>query len=169
MEFLREQAYLTIIVVSDEDDHSPESVDFYVDFLKNLKGYRADDKVALHAVVAPENLSECSEGAESGKRYLAAADALGGLKESICTDDWAQTLSNLGFATFSLPDQFFLSRKPNPDTIEVTVDGNPVSRDDTGATGWTYNENSNSVDFAKDDVPEGGSVVRIKYEAECLQ
>jgi hypothetical protein len=164
MEFLREPAYLTIICVSDEPDQSPEAVDFYVDFFKNLKGYRAEDKVALHVVVGQPD----SCGWEA-TRYNAAADALGGIKESICTQDWAQTLNNLGFATFSLPDQFFLSRHPNPDTIEVTVDGNTVPRDDTGAGGWLYDEASNSVAFATDDVPEGGAVVEVTYEAECLQ
>ena len=49
--FLREEAVLEVVFVSDEDDFSEGNLNFYVDFLKSLKGFRNEGRFHAHAIV----------------------------------------------------------------------------------------------------------------------
>lgn len=165
--FLREEAALEIVFVSDEDDQSQGTLNFYVDFFKNLKGYRNEGRMHAHAIVGAENgrASAC-EGpggdASRGERYVEVAQRTNGGIYSICDSDFGTPLRMIGNQAFGLPVQFFLSRPALASSISVQVDG--AQRNN----GWTYDEASNSVIFDMAQVPQPGQTVEISYEAQCF-
>jgi len=175
--FLREDAKLVLIMVSDEQDQSPGPPDFYVDFFKNIKGFRNDQLMDVSVVVG-DVPNGCSYGgiyAESSPRYKYVQEATGGIFRSHCSSNWGSTLSDLGLDTFAARTQFPLTRPAQVGTIEVTVDahdGNgpqPVPEDTTGSgDGWEYDENSNSIVFGDNAVPPRGATITISYETTCL-
>ena len=66
--FLRENASLFVIVVSDEDDHSMGPDRYYGRWLEHFKGAGDENTVSLSAIVGPS--PDGCEGAEVGSRYL---------------------------------------------------------------------------------------------------
>ncbi len=53
--FLREEAGLAVVVIGDEDDHSPDDVDTYVRFLRERKGLNQPQRVSLYAIAPTDN------------------------------------------------------------------------------------------------------------------
>jgi len=184
--FVREEAHLAIVIVSDEPDHTerdlPDSHEFiswepFSEWLNSLKG---EDQLRMTDLSSITGVGEdgfddpngcdqveddidtsgswSGEGADRGDGYLEATLATGGTYVSICDEDWSETLSRIGLTAAGLLDSFSLFEVPVVDTIQVSVDGGRTSR-------WTYREVDNSVVFfSADDVPDPGSVVSIRYE-----
>ncbi|MBU54742.1 MAG: hypothetical protein CL920_39095 [Deltaproteobacteria bacterium] len=172
--FLRKDATLTIIAVSDEPDQSSEATGFYINFFKNLKGGARSDRFRLHAVIGVDpsnkNIKNCKtgsggsfDGGSSSGRYADVANKTNGLVESICNTNWSSVFRKVGTLTFSLRKRFFLSRAADPKTIVVKVNGVVQN---TGANTWTYNATTNSIDFASS--PQAGTTIEVKYKAICF-
>ena len=165
--FMRQDATLHVVYVSDEEDDSPAPLDFYIDFLKSIKGYMNPNLLKVHAVVAgvdPEGTyTDCA--GEAGMRYMAVADETGGVQADLCDPNWNDKLDALGEAIFGLKTQFFLSRPADPPTIEITVNGQAC------VDGWTYDQDSNSVVFDEFGpcMPQPGDHISIKYGVFCYQ
>jgi hypothetical protein len=158
--FLRADAKLAIIYVSDEPDGSsayvtPSEVSSHFATLKS-----SSSMVAAHAV-AGDYPSGCSTngGAQFGDGYYDVVNDLGGTFMSICATDWGTQMDTLARESMALMD-FVLSEDPIEDTIEVSVDG-------VGNTDWTYSSSSNSVTFSI--APVDGSLIDISYAiwADC--
>ncbi|MBI4814680.1 MAG: choice-of-anchor D domain-containing protein [Deltaproteobacteria bacterium] len=165
--FLRPDAYLALIFVSDEEDSSPSSVDFYANYFRSIKGFRNNNLFSASAIVA-DAPGGCN-GNDPGSRYIALADMTGGIFESICTADWARALQNLGLSVFGYKSRFFLTNQPVAGTVEVFVDGVQVAdRAPSGQVRWTYDRASNSINFQPLAIPEPGTQIAIRYSAECL-
>jgi hypothetical protein len=175
--FLREDAKLVIIMVSDEHDQSPGPPDFYVDFFKNIKGYRNDQLMDVSVIVGdvPGGCYANGIEAEPSPRYIYVQDQTDGIFRSHCSADWGNTLSDLGLDSFAARTQFPLTRPANPTTIVVTVDehdGNgpqTIPEDTAGdGSGWEYDIPTNSVVFGDLVVPGRGATITISYETTCL-
>ena len=167
--FYRKAASLSLIFVSDEEDQSPQTVQFYVSFFRNLKGFRNLDLIRASAIVGPPPSGCRNPGtgsASAGQRYWQAAKDLRGVKESICSSNWAATLSNIGSITFGYRTQFFLSRQADPKTIKVKVNGTVIKQD--AQDGWQYESTNNSVNFSKSQIPPPNGTVVVEYKAICL-
>jgi hypothetical protein len=169
--FLRPNAYLALIFVADEDDHSAPAVDFYIDYFLAIKGFRNTNLFSASAIVGdvPSGCPTAPLPEGPGTRYLATAERTGGIFESICTADWSQSLQNLGLSVFGYKSRFFLTNQPVAGTVEVFVDGTRV--DPVGPQGqvrWTYDTATNTVNFAPLAIPEPGSEITITYQPECL-
>ena len=162
--FLRPDARLAVIIVSDEDDQSSGSVNLYVDFFRNLKGFRNPQLVSVSAI-AGDVPNGCST-ADAGVRYEAATSALRGQFESICSTSWNRLLQDIGLGVFALRSSWTLSRPATPSTIRVTIDGQVVPQSSTN--GWTYDAASNSVSFNGSAVPPAGARIEVAYGAVCL-
>ncbi|MHB8874561.1 MAG: choice-of-anchor D domain-containing protein [Myxococcaceae bacterium] len=159
--FLRTGAKLAIIALSDEDDSSPQSVQFYETFFRGLKGGEAS-LFSFSAVVGPADLSTCPTAASSGTRYLQLAQATGGISESICTSNWAGSLQNLSANAFGPKARFPLSERPlDPAQVTVQINGLPVT------SGWLYDPTTNSVIFLPGSAPATGSVIDVTYPLGC--
>ncbi len=155
--FLRDDAGLAIIVVSDEEDGSPLTVEEYVNFFTGLKA-------ATGAPVVISAISGQTTGCDSAgpaQRYEDAVVATGGISASICDADWGTKLQRVGEAALLARGRFRLAGRPQPGTVAVTVDGRAV------ATGWTYDAASNSVVFDTTVTLNPGSRVDIAYVQGC--
>lgn len=155
--FLREEARLYVVFISDEDDNSPgydggdpEYWKTYTDSIGLKKGNI--ERVIYSAVTGP--IPDGCTGAEPGLGYADAALATGGAVLSIC-DSWPSQVTLLIDISQEY-DTFKLSQFPHPETLAVTVDG--ASR----TTGWSYVDADNAVVFV-DEIPTTGQHVEISY------
>jgi len=165
--FLREHALLSVIYVSDEDDHSNGDVGDWLDRLLAVKGY--DANAVLASAIAGDVPAGCNgngNNADAGKRYFDVVNGLGGVFASICTPDWSTTMEQLGTGTFSALTRFELTRRPDTATINVEVDGQAVPESDLN--GWTFDPATNAITFHGTSVPEAGEQIEISYLAECI-
>ena len=151
--FLREDAELHIVGVSDEPEQSGSSWSYYVSLFQSYK--RNADDVVVHAV-GGDYPSGCGDN-DPYFGFYEATVATGGQFLSICASDWASHLAALAEASAALLDAFALTTDPVPETIQVRVDGV------THTLGWSYDEASNSVKFDSDHIPEGGATIEIDY------
>jgi hypothetical protein len=159
-----------VILVSDERAQDPGvsrdsymadgDIDFYVDFLYDLK--EDDSKAAIHVVGSPPPLG-CDPAKEPGFGLDYAAEAMDGIFLIICAADWGPGLADIAAA--SVPDLrvFHLSEEPVEDTIEVMVDDVEID----GTAVWYYDSSENAVVFY--EVPAAGSIVEIDYivQGDC--
>ena len=165
--FLRDDAALEVVYVSDEEDQSQATLNFYVDFLKNIKGFRNEALMHAHAIVGAIDgrAADCNSNhgaADAGRRYVEVAQRTNGGVHSICDNDFGRALRDIGTQAFGLPVQFFLSRPAVRASIEVFVD------DVAQPNGWNFDEPTNSIIFDENSVPQPGQTIRVTYEARCF-
>jgi len=166
--FIRPEAALELIFLSDEEDQSPSTLNFYVDFFKSIKGFRNEGRFHAHAIVGADrqgNPDACQSddgAADAGRRYIDVARRTNGTVYSICEANYAAGLRDIANSAFGLPVQFFLSRPAARASIAVEVDGQ------MRANGWSYDEESNSVVFEEATVPQPGQRIRVTYDAACF-
>jgi hypothetical protein len=176
--FLRDEAKLHVIIVSDEPDQSRGPTDLYVDFFRNLKGFRNEGLVAVSAIAKRGGERCTNDDSDVGDaRYEDVVTALNGRFQSICDDDWSTTMRSLGLDSLGLQVEFFLSRPATESTIQVCVRSGsstaacqPTQRTTPAANnGWFYDSTANSVVFNAGSVPPRGSRVEVRYETFCFQ
>jgi len=159
--FLRPEARLVLVFLSDEEDFSPQGVPFYETFFRGVKGHD-ESLLSVLAIVGPRNLSTCPTASSSGTRYLALAEATGGATESICTTNWAASLEALSVNAFGPRRRFPLTARPSPASgLVVKVNGVEVSG------GYSYDADGNAVLFGAGSVPDPGSVIEVTYPLGC--
>lgn len=162
--FLRDDAQLEIVILSDEEDQSSAAVSFYIDFFKNIKGFYNTSMLHIHSIVGQPQ-STC---AEPGKRYIETSQQTNGKIGDICDNNYSPIMDQIGKVAFGLKVQFFLSRLADPPTVTVSVDGKKCT------SGWKYDTPSNSVVFDGKDPsdpcsqPQPGQKIVIHYKTLCL-
>lgn len=168
--FIRDDAALEVVIVSDEEDSSAGDVNFYVNFFKSIKGFYNENLFHFHAIIGdiPSGCSSPDGNADPGHRYAQVAAETGGIVASICSPDFASALESIGDVAFGLRTQFFLSRLADPATLQVRVNGQLCTSQ--AGSNWTYHEPSNSVVFdeAAPCMPETGDEIQIHYQTLCL-
>ncbi|MGI5860984.1 MAG: choice-of-anchor D domain-containing protein [Myxococcales bacterium] len=170
-QFVREDAKLAIIVLSDEEDQgASQNVEYYVDFFQTLKGAKNTSLFAWHSIVgdSPSGCSATVNGhsvqAAAGKRYIEASTRTNGIFRSICTSDWGRIANDIGLDAFAAKTQFFLSRTADPATLVVTVNGAPQ----TAGVDFDFDASANSIDFKAGHVPPAGASITAEYDTLCL-
>ncbi len=152
--WMRHDAALLVVFVSDEDDQSDILVGSH-DFIGWYVPRRFGNVYLASIVMKESQDSLCpgSPGSQAGLAYIDATNILFGTVVDICSDDWAPGVAD---ATSQIePYEYLeLSHKPIPDTIRVFIDGLP-NHD------WSYDEPSNSIIFSI--IPGGGSLVEAGY------
>lgn len=165
--FYREDAALSVVVFSDEDDLSPQPVDYYLDFFASLKGeasYRDHTQMNLSAVVGDVPFgcvnADGTGGADPGTRYVDAAERSGGVYDSICSSDFTAVVQALGLNLSGLRKEFTLTRCPKLDTLEVKVDDTlQVLSED-----FQYEPEAKRIRFSDETLPPPESTLAIRYE-----
>ncbi|MCC7383023.1 MAG: choice-of-anchor D domain-containing protein [Deltaproteobacteria bacterium] len=150
-----------IIIVSDEDDSSPAPTTLYMSELVTRAG------AGFLTAMVTGGVSGCRIGSQveafAAPRYANFRQLTGGIGLSICSQNWSQTLAQLGSAAFGLQLHFILS-EPAETTqpIEVRVDGvlQPSSA-------WSYDAASGAINFLPASAPAENSVVEVKYTPAC--
>ena len=156
--FLRDEARLHVIFISDEEDHSPgwDAGDpmYWETYADPILATKANpEDVTFSAIVGP--LPEGCDGALPGLGYADATMATSGALISIC-DAWYTELDLLVALTVQHPS-FPLTATPIPETIAVAVNGTER------ALGWAYVPADNEVVFSI-EIPVTGDLVEITYE-----
>jgi hypothetical protein len=86
--FLRPDAFKTVVIVSDEDDASPDPVHVYVnDLVAASGGGRMDFNASTVTVTDVDSCDEDKHLSHAGTRYIAAVDETGGVSGNICDTD----------------------------------------------------------------------------------
>jgi hypothetical protein len=179
--FLREDANLSLLIVSDEEDSSPLSVDDYLNYFVSLKGdgaYRDHSLMNISAVVGddpPEFEGEpaCSSengSADYGHRYVDAVSKTGGLLDSICGEDFSPLVSQLGLTLSGLEAEFELSAYPVLDTLDVQLydsdEDKTFLRDLVLDVDYSYIEERNSLHFDYDQLPDSEQYISAAYRVQ---
>lgn len=151
----RPNAYLAVVYVSDEQDHSAGTVQTYVDMLRALKsnaGY-----IKPYSIVTTENPNR---GETLGTRYVELTNELNGVVADIHRPFY-DTLRDFGGSILNLLDSFPLSNAPIDNQIRITLNGQELT------SGWTYDAQNRVVRFDPSQIPDAGSIV-IAYYRTCV-
>ncbi len=164
--FRREDAALHVVVLSDADDRSDDwlGVDPVGTALALLEDERQrTSRTARFSAVVGEAPLGCfsQEGsAEAGTRYLQVAADSGGSHASICSDDFAPLLENLGAVGVEYPLRFPLQAEPDPESVRVSLGG--VLQEE----GWTLELVPAAIVFDVPPDPEERIDVQYRLESE---
>jgi hypothetical protein len=158
---VRDDAKLNLVGISDEPEQSVSNWTTYVSNFQSLKD--DPDDVVFHAIGGDVPSGCGSASAYTG--YYDAVVATGGLFLSICATDWGSQLEDLAEGSAAVLNSFTLSDDPVEQTIVVRIDGVSTT------TGWSYNEEDNSVEFETEYIPEGGSTIEVEYalKGDCAE
>ena len=160
--YIRPDAALVIIFVSDEEDQSDGNETAYFNSFLNAKGGDSELFKAFAIVGPPGGCSSDTGSAEAGLRYISVADQSGGAYASICDGSFADALQEFGEGTFGPKKTFGLGGFPKPETVTVMVNGVECHE------GW-YLVGGKSIKFFEeaDCMPDEGDVVEVTYELIC--
>ncbi len=152
--FLRPDAYLAVVLISDEEDQSPLSVSSYMDYLKSFKSTAG--LIKMYSIVDVFNSNCCDYGVTTGsQRYKDASSQTSGIVSDI-RGDFYKSLSGMGDSLIKLLDSFALGHTPQPGTLKVYVN-------DSLVTNFTYDSISRSIKFAQNDLPPVGATIKVYY------
>jgi hypothetical protein len=183
---VRRDAFLSIIVVSDEEDdgiglglfdraaninYVAEGLTYWRydhrDFTRDLDAIKGSGNYSVNAITGTRDAQGalCSSAfgtpIEEGTQYIAAAKATGGNVESICSSNWNALLTQIATNLKTQISQIRLMDEGVVEkTIEIFVDGQRLSR-----KFWTYRPTQNTVSFSSLYTPPLGSKIEIKYYA----
>jgi hypothetical protein len=165
---LRPDANLAIVVITDAGDQSAQPFAYYKNRFLNIKGFNRSNMFTF-SVIGPFLLSSPS-GCEydsdfNGTTYGLMATDTNGVKDEICTPDWAAKLRDLGKTAFGYRTTFFLNSTPDLSggkVLDVKVGGAAPP-----AVDWTYDPATNSIAFASMKAPTPGQTLTVTYFTLC--
>jgi len=152
--WLRDDAALLTVFVSDEDDQSTTYFHSVNSFANWLDSVRNNVLVSSIVNLPPEDSSCVYSDRDTGYRYIELTNMYGGQVLDICSEDWSQGVADA--ANQIQPYEFYdLSRVPlNGEQIYIFIDGQPFYD-------FFYKESENRVYF--DVIPDEQSLVEIAY------
>ena len=175
--FLRRDAYLLTVFVTDEEDCSdfgaldafdsdacyqqPESLVPIDEVLEDFQSLKDDPELVQVAAIMGLPWSECEEAWPS-ERYRELAIDTAGYMGDICKRRWGNMLYELGLNAGGMRSEFRLTGRAVPSSIEMLVDG--VSVPSQG--NWTYEEENTTVFFKEKAIPPRGSVITAEYTVQ---
>ena len=173
---LREEAYLSVIFVSDEEDASPMPVNDYINQMRAVKDATARQVYNASSLVVTDasqcNATQLASGATLGTRYLDVADQSEGIQVNICAEDFASIVTDLSLNSSRLNDIFFLNDTPDLDTLIVSIDTDDYSSEvpcDSPDYPWVYEEMDVGGDpqpiirFDRSSLPPTGAKISVEY------
>ncbi len=141
--FLRADALLAVLALSNEDDYSDFDTNHYLQYFNTLKPkFKGVTQAWLvNFIGVPSLSSNCTTALdgiykEPGLRWIDLANQSGGLNQPICDTTLGQAVNNIRQRIVEVLTEFALGRKPLVDTIVVKVNGNLIPQSTTN--GWEY-------------------------------
>ena len=182
--FRRQDAFLAVIIVTDEDDQSRkqnntayantnEYVTSFKTFLDNYTGSVDGNRKYNVSSIVINDINNCAYGlhaqATQAYRYVAISEATEGIVGNICSTDFSTELLNISKQIVQLSTRFQLNREPLENTIRVVVDNQTVPQD--SQNGWTYiSENGfYFIEFHGTAVPKSGAQIAVNFDPVSLQ
>jgi hypothetical protein len=191
-DFMRPEARLFLVFVSDEEEQSFGEVRFFERSFAAALGPGNESSVRAAAICGVGATPPC--GAQPGWRYAALVEALGGVTESICDDSFADPLEQMAAEAVGLRRKFQLARLPlvdslapliryRCDTPESALVACASSTSDCtgqepgdlgiscvplagGGDGWSFEPATRSLVFSGRSVPGLRSVLSVGYQVD---
>lgn len=179
-DFRRDDAYLAVIIVSDEDDFSHDK-SFYLNnnynhadlhtvekYVTELDSYTSSTaiykKYSVSAIAVLDSACQQTNAQYSliGQRYMQMVNLTNGIQGSICDANFSNSLQSIQQRIAELSTQFYLNRVPVPSTLRVYVNSNLIDED--GTNGWSYNSVSNSIVFHGSAIPSQGATIVVDFD-----
>jgi hypothetical protein len=188
--FRRDDAYLAVIIISDEEDFSRNNgtvdgctgspmpaacqnlrpVSDYTTYLDTYtNSVPADRKYTVNAIGVFDAACEAANPSSSGHvgtRYLQLVNDTGGVAGSICDTDFSGTLNAMQNKISEDSTQFRLSKTPVVSSIIVKINSVDIPQNPTN--GWTYDSNNNSIKFHGSALPPQGAAISITFDPTTL-
>lgn len=191
---LRQDAVLAVVCVTDAPDQAVQAPTFYLNQLVNIKGAQRPGMFTYNVVgpFAPNPPSGCLyDGSPDDGAHALMVNSTNGVREEICSPDWAKALENIGKNAFGFRTNFYLTARPDLTAmrgIEVGIDSVPCGTgcpqgqtcsvnsnmcilpptDLRGAKVWEYDPTNNSINFEPLYVPEPGKTLTVTYQVACI-
>ena len=159
--WLRDDAALLVVFVSDEDEQSNvQFTQYHAGLQEFIQWYdNRRESVFMASIVNVPILESVCDGWYSsndvGDRYIDATNAFNGVVVDICEEDWSPGVAAAS-SQVEPHEEWPLSYTPIEDTLIVFEDTVPMLDTD-----WVYNAATNSVEFLV--VPYEGALVEIGY------
>jgi len=155
--WLRPDAALLVVFVSDEEDQSDDHFPDVADFKSWFASQRSGSAYVASVVNVAQADSVCTSVPSIiniGDRYMDVTNHFGGIVVDICSEDWSTGVQDA--STQVEPHEMWeLTYLPSQEeTIRVFIDG-LLNWD------WHYQSSDNTVQF--DVIPGGNSLVEIAY------
>lgn len=158
--WMRADAALLVVYVSDEEEQSDEHFSVLDDFLvwySNQRGGSAFLSSIVNVAQADSICASPPNTIDVGDRYMEATSYFGGVIVDICSEDWSPGVTDAS-AQIEPHESWELTYVPShADTIRVFHDG-ALNWD------WYYEPMDNTVQFTV--VPDGNVLVEIAYHYE---
>lgn len=185
--FHRSDAFLAIVIVSDEEDFSQNnytmnesysnsalhSVLSYKQFLDGFTAGSASNDYSVSTIsitneLCRSNLAKGSGAQKIGQRYMDLALLTGGTQTSIC-EPFDQSLDNISTQIITQAKPIYtLTKKPLVSTLQVIIDGVVVPKSDTD--GWSYQSSVNTLSInGLTYKPHAGSDIVINFDPDLTQ
>ncbi|MGZ3693991.1 MAG: hypothetical protein ACXWQO_07305 [Bdellovibrionota bacterium] len=168
--FIRSDAHLAVIVVSDADDNdSTATVNDVSTYLQTLKPdrfdvitrtYKKNFTVSAVVVSDPTDIN-CTMPFEDGIKFKAIAAATSGSVANICDANFAAGLTTISQKIAEAITEIPLGRVPDTSTLSITFNGISVANDATN--GWTYVSSGNKIVFHGNAIPTDNTSIAINY------
>ena len=149
-QWMRNEAALLVVFVSDEEDQSNQTVAEFVNYYTGLRQH-----VFLASIVhldPAESLCNYTSY-NTGYNSIDATQRLGGVVVDICSEDWAPGVQDAS-AQVEPYEELKLTHRPIKNEIYVFINGVPNYD-------WYYVRSDNTVYF--DIIPESNDLVEIAY------
>ena len=150
-QWMRNDAALLVVFVSDEEDQSNQSVGDFINYYAGLR-----DHVFLASIVHLDPAESMCNGSwyNTGQNSIDATQHFGGVVVDICSEDWAPGVQDAS-AQVEPYEEYELTHKPSDkNEIFVFIDGVPNYD-------WYYNQTDNTVYFTI--TPQSNELVEIAY------
>ena len=165
--FIRPDARLAVVFLSDEPEQSAYDSAHYISFLQSVKADPND--IIVSGIVGDAGVgctSTCADEAQEareGDKYLEVIAAFDGVAGSICTCDLTTILDQIGMETTRYIRSFILTEVPtDPTQIQVWVNGELEP-----AEAWSYSEATNEILFVSPPLNESEIVAVYPAALTC--
>ena len=158
--WMRPDAGLLVVFVSDEEEQSNDHFVDMVDFVSWYRGLRGGSVFLASIVNHDATVSVCDyppSWIDVGTRYMDATAAIGGNVIDICADDWSPGVADAA-ASVEPHESWALTHTPVADSVRVFINGSVW---EPSMTTWNYSVTDNTVYFTT--VPAGSTLVEIGY------
>ena len=152
--WLRHDAALLVVFVSDEEEQSDDHFPVVGDYIDWYARQRNGSAFLSSIVNIDPSVSLCNTNAyNNGDRYEEATNYFGGVIVDICSSDWSAGVADA--ASRLEPYEFIeLTHEPIEESIRVFIDG-ALDYD------WYYSSTDNTIYFTV--IPGGNDLVEIGY------
>lgn len=166
--FLRDDALLAVIALSDEDDKSDRTAASLAALLDQFKPevHNGRKSWIFNFIGVLDSSSQCrtfNDYSEPGLKMIQLATRSGGMTESICSSSLSNAVNNIKARIVQIITDFYLADEPLEATIRVAVNGQLVEKSNTN--GWSYFQDGTKyvVRFNGASVPPADADIRINY------